>query len=267
MVKRFLLQDYKVTYEANSEQYLILITGHEKYYDIICDAFPSGCSDIFRDYKKAYDWGVYLKSSDENLIDDIKNLLNMLTYAVYIDDGLNQSFALDFYYKPYWNDPDGGQTLAGNLVHKSKYYPSGTHEHTKQVHRLIDYMKRFIQLHPSYKRSDYIVGIPFFGEKDFDLPTYIANQVSQDLNIKSLQRFVTKIKSTKSMKSLETEEEKRENIRQAFSISDDIDLSNKSIIVVDDVYRSGITMAEFSTLLNTKGANVLGLVAAKTIRD
>ncbi|MEO1256565.1 MAG: hypothetical protein AAFY41_16985, partial [Bacteroidota bacterium] len=154
------------------------MTGHKTYYQILCDTFPNHCSSIFDDKHQKYDWGTFINHHDYLDKESLEDFLKMMTFAVYIDDSLKQSFALDYYYKLYWNDPEGGHTLAGSLVHKSKYYPSGTHEHTKQVSRLIEYMHRFVTLHPLYAKADYIVGTPYFGEKDFDLPTYMARELS-----------------------------------------------------------------------------------------
>lgn len=69
------------------------------------------------------------------------------------------------------------------------------------------------------------------------------------------------------MKSLETLEEKKANIEGAFAIAHEVDLVNKTIIVIDDVYRSGATMLELAKEFINRGASMFGLVATKTIRD
>lgn len=264
MPKRVQLQDFEVSYKK--KQACVLITGDELYYGILCNAFPNRSSSLFPDVRQRFDWGVYIDCS-ENELDSINNLLKMFTYAVYIDDDLNQCFALDFYYKPYWTNPEGGQTYAGELVHKSKYYEPNDREQVKSLQSLVDYFYRFVELHPSYQRSDFIVPVPYFGDKPFDLPTAVVQQLCDRLNIQNGAHIVSKTHATKSMKSLESREDKQENIANAFSVSENVNLNGKIITVIDDVYRSGVTINELARVLTARGAIVLGLVAAKTIRD
>lgn len=61
--------------------------------------------------------------------------------------------------------------------------------------------------------------------------------------------------------------EKTDNIKDAFTIVDPIMFQGKRVIIVDDIYQSGVTLHEVATALQPIGADVLGLVATKTIRD
>jgi competence protein ComFC len=266
MPKRFKLQDYEVEYKESKQQACVLITGEKIYYDILSDAYPNRCNAVFPDRNHKYDWGVYINCT-ETEAQEIDNLLKMFTYAVCLQDELHQSFALDYYYEPYWDDPEGGLTLAGSLVNQAKYYPAGTPEHTKQLDKLLDYFSRFITKHPSYHRSDFLVAMPFYDEKDFDLPTTLTERLCSNLGIMNGSPYVAKIRETKPMKSLETKEEKLLNIKDAFSVSSNAPFDGKRITIIDDVYRSGATIEELSRTLRKAGAVVQGIIAAKTIRD
>ncbi|MDQ7028144.1 MAG: hypothetical protein Q9P01_22750 [Anaerolineae bacterium] len=266
MPKRFKLQDYNVEYIVAKQQSCVLITGERIYYNILSDAYPNRCNSIFDDRNHKYDWGVYINSSEDEA-QEIDNLLKMFTYAVCLQDTLHQTFALDYYYEPYWDKPEGGLTLAGSLVHQCKYYPIDTPEHSQQLEKLIDYFSRFFTKHPSYGQSDYLVGVPYYGEKSFDLPTTLATRLCDKFSIINGEQYVAKIRETKSMKSLEAPEEKTKNIKGAFSVSNNAPFSGKRITILDDVYRSGTTILELASILQKAGAIVQGLVATKTIRD
>lgn len=69
------------------------------------------------------------------------------------------------------------------------------------------------------------------------------------------------------MKDFETEREKFENIRGAFEVVRNAPLQGRRIILVDDIYESGATLHELASELRRAGAEVLGLVATKTMRD
>jgi ATP-dependent DNA helicase RecQ len=57
---------------------------------------------------------------------------------------------------------------------------------------------------------------------------------------------------------------KTENIKDAFDIN--IDIIDKSILLIDDIFDSGATIKEIGKMLTNKGAKVIApLVIAKTI--
>jgi len=63
-----------------------------------------------------------------------------------------------------------------------------------------------------------------------------------------------------------SEEERRKNVRGAFSVQSAASLNGKTILLVDDVYTSGATVNECSRVLMQAGAKKVSvLTLARTI--
>ena len=144
MPKRFKLQDYSTDYQQQTNQLCVLVTGDVIYYKILKLIYKSRCKSLFKDKNNNYDWGAYI-DNEEGIQQEIESLLHMLQYAVCIADSLMQSFALDYYYQPYWDNDEGGRTVAGELVNKAKYDRPYTGLHQKALNDLCEYMEHFIQ--------------------------------------------------------------------------------------------------------------------------
>ena len=265
MPKRFKLQDYAVDYQQQSKQLCVLVTGDVIYYKILKLIYKNKCKALLKGKDNNYDWGTYI-DNQEDVKQEIEDLLHMLQYAVCIADSLKQSFALDYYYQPYWDNDEGGKTLAGDLVHKAKYDKPFTILHQKTVDMLCDYMERFIRKHKLYQQADLIVSMPYFGHKDFDLPSYLAQELSRRFDITNASHLTKKTRATQPQKSLNTVEEKTQNMREAFKLESPEAFKNKTVIIIDDVYRSGITIQTLAQEIIDAGGECLGLVGAKTIR-
>ncbi len=63
-------------------------------------------------------------------------------------------------------------------------------------------------------------------------------------------------------------QEKIDNVRGAFEIVPGIDVHDRELVLIDDIYQSGFTLNEIGRILLEAGArSVFGLVATKTGRD
>lgn len=102
--------------------------------------------------------------------------------------------------------------------------------------------------------------------KSFDLPTFLADKLGHQINLPSLREAVQSIKPREQAKNLPVEKKINSLVR---SIKVDAELvRNKSILIVDDLYQSGISMNVIGMLLYEAGAKrVLGLACEKTIRN
>ena len=71
------------------------------------------------------------------------------------------------------------------------------------------------------------------------------NQVDEILNCLKVNYVrIERIKNTKKMAGILDEEERNRNIEGAFRVSKNVDLSNKKILILDDIVTTGATLRE-----------------------
>lgn len=262
----FQLVGYEVK-DAGSGNAVVLISGSRLYYDIIRRAFNNyHFSRAFDDNRNRYTWGAYIYDIDETNRERVIALLELFKKTVCIEDALTQTFALSYHSQSTFQGI--GRTEIGELVYRAKPYHRPPSERQKQMaFKLVELFEQFIRCHPSYLRSDFLIAVPSYPEKPFDLPTFLVEQLVTKLGIQNGRNYVHKIRSSSPMKDCKTVKEKSDNIRGAFKISKEALLQNKCVTIVDDIYQSGATLHELGTVLQNTGAVVQGLVATKTLKN
>lgn len=265
MVECFQLNDYK-HWSSPSGNMGVLISNSEKYYGILRDAFRwHRFSPIWPDQWNKYEYGFFINEIDKDQRDKVIELLDLLTEAICIDDALSQTFALAMHSIP--NNEGGGRTTIGELIYQSKpYHRAVSASNKKNARKIAQLLAEFISNHPSYNRSDLLIPVPFHGQKAFDLPLSLAENICPLVEIENGSHYVRKVRDTKAMKNASSEDEKFNLIRGAFEVVDQAALQGKRVIILDDIYQSGNTLHELGYMLQNAGADVLGLVATKTLR-
>lgn len=100
-------------------------------------------------------------------------------------------------------------------------------------------------------------------KRGFNQCKLIANNIGFYTDIK-VSNCIKKVKNTREQKTL-SKEERNINVKDAFVISNDIDIKGKDVILIDDVMTTGATVNECKNVLKKSGANkIIILTIAKS---
>lgn len=111
-------------------------------------------------------------------------------------------------------------------------------------------------------KIDKIIPIPLhkvkYKERGYNQAYHIAKGISSNLqipvDIKSLQREKYTSTQTKLNKS-----ERKSNVKNVFCVYDNSEISNKNVLLIDDVVTTGATTLECARILKNNGANEIYL--------
>jgi ComF family protein len=99
--------------------------------------------------------------------------------------------------------------------------------------------------------------------RGFNQAVEISKELSKTLEVPLILDCLMKIKETLPQVQL-TAEARKENVKSIFSCQSQDEISGKKILLVDDIYTTGSTMAEAAQVLKESGAKeVWGVVVAR----
>ncbi len=148
-----------------------------------------------------------------------------------------------------------GFSNVGAIIHKCKYENGGDYPDILLKQTLRAFGKTF-----RGQKFDLVLFVP--PTKSGKLVENFAIRIASTLRLQIAS--LIKIKETKEQKIFQNGALKTENIKGAFDI--DIDIIDKSILLIDDIFDSGATIKEIGKMLTNKGAKLIApLVIAKTV--
>jgi hypothetical protein len=187
------------------------------------------------------------------------------TYVA-IRDNLALSFALDFERED--GNPSKPQTEVGRLRTRAKPYDTNPTTDTYIAAGLLaKKCTEFLRDMSCYSPADSVVAMPGASPiKAFDLPTTLAKGIATAWGKEDLTQFVRIVKKRRSLKSARFDE-KLDAIRDTIEVKEGI-FDERIVLLVDDLYQSGISVNYFAMLLLRAGARmVFGLACEKTCRN
>jgi hypothetical protein len=184
----------------------------------------------------------------------VKSGLDLLQEVLTVPSSsdLDGVFALDFYKVPPTDEsPEWTDTLAGGLVRRGKYWSV-----FEAGRELADSLAALVRHHPYLTDASQVLAIPgtknTFGER-------LAGGVADRLSLPCVRASLPPGTTLKPAK-----EGHESNTLRPYELARAV--SNK-VLIVDDVYRSGLSMRSLAAVAKAKGATaVLGVVGARTMR-
>lgn len=141
------------------------------------------------------------------------------------------------------------------------------HENAAVLSRI---MLSYVQKIDEAMCADAVVNVPLSKrsllERGFNQTELLAAPIAEKLGIRFLKDALVKTRETKRQSSLTTLAERMENIANAYECAETLD--GMTILLVDDVYTSGMTVYHCADALLKGGAKkVIALTAANAHKD
>ena len=129
------------------------------------------------------------------------------------------------------------------------------------------------QDYPAFGIQDYSLILPVplhprrLRQRGFNQSVILAREISRCHGVAMDFRTLRRIVDTESQAGLK-KEERRSNIRKAFSVTGPEQIRGRNILLVDDVYTTGSTLGECARTLLKEGAEAVGaLTLARAIQE
>jgi hypothetical protein len=231
-------------------------------FEMVCKVDHIG----FRSFPTGSRHYTFLKNVSDKKIEEIKNWFSIISQYVALRDCLGLSFALD--YDKEDGDPNKPQTQIGSLRSRAKpYNAEATLETFSAADELAQACLDFLQKVQCYNSVDTLVAMPpSKPNKKFDLPTYLAIKIAKKWGKTNLSNAVWTVRERLPIKNLALED-KLQALENTIQVAPDV-FKGKTVLIVDDLYQSGISINYVALLLLEAGAeNVVGLACEKTCRN
>src|SRR6266567_2514407 len=169
---------------------------------------------------------------------------------------LDEAYALDFNFLP--NVFPLAYTDAGTFERIAK-----ENQNPQAIAELVRRLAEVIQRHPTLARSDILSAMPPRPSKTFHLPVELVNGIAATLGrpvgLKLIKAEHPKLRALPIEQKLTT-------LAGAFTLAEPV--TGKSVLVVDDLYQSGVTTWSLAKFLRSQGArHVYALACVKSWSD
>ena len=237
------------------------------FQETFVPSFQEMCSSIkhipFRLTSTGTAYYTFLKNVSDVDVEAVQDWLKAIEGYVALRDCLAISFAID--YDRVGGSPHNERTHIGNLRARAKTYGKpATKDTYAAADGLIESCLQTLSHLTCFDSATCIVAIPPSDpEKPFDLPQYLADGISKRLGKPDKTVAVQTITDRRASKEILLED-KLSTVEGTIKV-DSAAIQDEIVLLVDDLYQSGVTMNYVAMLLLEAGAKkVFGLSCEKT---
>ena len=167
-------------------------------------------------------------------------------------------WALDFHSR--FSGEDWSRSVVGDLAYQLKYQGNST-----VLPALVDHTLDLFAAQPDLKNFDVIIPVPPSKQRETDPVLAFCGALSDKIKV-PVQPVITKTRQTLPQKELKTLAQKRDNVKNAFTLQSAV--KGRRILLVDDLFDSGATLDEITRLLTEHGATQVNvLTITRTIHS
>lgn len=229
-------------------------------------AFPLLSHIPFRQVKSGKSWFSFLKNVSDLEVHDLKAWMECIQRAVGISDCLAVSFALDF--DCVDGNPSNARSAIGQLRERAKpYNVQPTSDTFEAAEQLVTECVSFLVAVRSYDCVDCVVAVPSsHPSRPYHLAEFLAKGISSRWSREDFSMHAKSVCDRMEVKN--TPIAQKMATLEGTITCDATVFKGRNVLLVDDLYQSGVTMNYVGMLLLDVGAKrVLGLSCDKTCRN
>ena len=114
------------------------------------------------------------------------------------------------------------------------------------------YQKKYVQ----FEIYDIIIPVPISKkrnkERGYNQSLLIAREMAKNENVKLRNKVISKVKNNNTQSKL-NKEERAENVKNVYKITNNKEIIDKNILLIDDIFTTGATLNECSKMLKQAG--------------
>jgi len=263
-MSRLTLQWFNLT-KQEGQDLCLKIPICDVYSGIIDRAFPAINHIGWREstHGTCYTYIKHISPEDQEHLNEFLQLLQKIRcltltthLAPHFQRELDEAYALDFNFLP--NVFPLAYTDAGTFERIAN-----ENQNPQAIAELVRRLAEVIQRHPTLARSDILSAMPPRPSKTFHLPVELVNGIAATLGrpvgLKLIKAEHPKLRALPIEQKLTT-------LAGAFTLAEPV--TGKSVLVVDDLYQSGVTTWSLAKFLRSQGArHVYALACVKSWSD
>lgn len=131
------------------------------------------------------------------------------------------------------------------------------------VNTIYEFFMNNEKLYGFLKKYDIMIAVPISTirkrERGYNQSELLARKISRLADIQLEKQVLKKQKSNQPQSSL-NKEQRKENVKNVYKVQNELKISNKKVLLVDDIYTTGATVNECAKMLKQAGCKEVGVL-------